>query len=146
MRKLRLPTGEPYAASPANRRCCSVTRTGTYPSRLSARWDDPNVRLTAGRDLDATVAKYRSAEVTYAPVGATRGDLPAGYGHTQRRVRVGTGEEAFGRAADAVLTWEMHHRSGLVVAAQGPAVEGRTVVLLLGVGLKLVIPCRVVYV
>jgi len=40
----------------------------------------------------------------------------------------------------------MHRRSGLVVAVEGPAAEGRTVVLGLGVGLKLLIPCRVVYV
>jgi uncharacterized protein (UPF0548 family) len=40
----------------------------------------------------------------------------------------------------------MHRRSGLVVAAEGPAVEGRTVVLGLGMGLMLLIACRVVYV
>lgn len=39
---------------------------------------------------------------------------------------------AFRRAADAVLTWEMHRGSGLVVAVEGPATEGRTVVLELG--------------
>jgi uncharacterized protein (UPF0548 family) len=104
------------------------------------------VRLTAGRDLDAALGRYRSPELTYAPVGATSGDLPPGYGHTRRRVRIGTGADAFGRAADAVLTWEMHRRSGLVVAAEGPAVEGRTVVLGLGMGLMLLIACRVVYV
>ena len=53
---------------------------------------------------------------------------------------------ALDRAADAVLAWEMHRRSGLAVAAEGRAVEGGTVVLGLGKGLKLLIPCRVVYV
>ena len=104
------------------------------------------MRLTPGSDLDAALARYQTAELTYAPVGATRGDLPAGYGHTHRRIRIGAGAEAFRQAADAVLTWEMHRRSGLIVAAEGPAMEGRTVVLGLGVGLKLLIPCRVVYV
>jgi len=105
-----------------------------------------DVRLSTGRDLDSALARYLDAELTYAPVGATSGDLPTGYGHTQRRIRIGAGAETFNRAADAVLTWEMHRRSGLVVAAEGPAAEGRTVVLGLGVGLKLLIPCRVVYV
>src|SRR5947209_1067959 len=110
------------------------------------RWDDLGVRLTAGRDIGAALARYGAANLTYAPVGATRGHLPPGYRHTERRVRIGAGAEAFGRAADAVLTWEMHRRSGLTVAAEGPAVEGRTVVLGLGKGLKLLIPCRLVYV
>lgn len=104
------------------------------------------MRLTARRELTAALTRYRSAELTYAAVGATGGDLPAGYRHTQRRVRIGTGSQAFNRASDAVLTWEMHRRSRLAVAADGPAVEGGTVVLGVGVGVKLVIPCRVVYV
>jgi uncharacterized protein (UPF0548 family) len=40
----------------------------------------------------------------------------------------------------------MHRRSGLAVASDGPATAGQTVVLGLGLGLRLLIPCRVVYV
>jgi len=104
------------------------------------------VRFTAGRDLDAALARYQTAELTYAPVGATSGDLPTGYNHTQRRTLIGAGADTFTQAAEAVLTWEMHRRSGLVVTAAGPAVEGMTVVMGLGAGLRLLIPCRVVYV
>jgi len=104
------------------------------------------VRLWAGRDLDAALARYENAELTYTPVGATAVDLPPGYEHNERRIRIGAEAETFSRAADAVLTWEMHRRAGLVVAAEGPAVAGRTVVLGAGVGVKLLIPCRVVYV
>lgn len=103
------------------------------------------MRLTATRDLERALARYRNAEPTYEPVGATRGELPHGYGHTRRRVRLGSGPAAFDRASRALLTWEMHRRSGLAVATDGPAEPGRTVVLGLGIGLALVIPCRVVY-
>ena len=50
------------------------------------------------------------SELTYAEVGATRGDgtLPAGYHHLRRRMRIGKGEAAFHAAADAVLEWRMH--------------------------------------
>lgn len=104
------------------------------------------MRLTATQRLQESLARYRAVEPTYEPVGATRGELPAGYRHTRRRVRIGTGKAVFDRAVRALLTWEMHTRSGLTVAADGPVELGRTVVLGLGVGLSLVIPCRVVYV
>lgn len=105
------------------------------------------MRLTATRDLERALARYRSTEPTYEPVGATRGELPDGYGHTRRRVCLGSGQTVFDRASQALLTWEMHRRSGLAVATGGPAEPGRTVVLGLGIGigLSLVIPCRVVY-
>jgi uncharacterized protein (UPF0548 family) len=100
----------------------------------------------ATRGLQGALAEYRGMEPTYEPVGATSGDLPHGYSHTQRRVRIGEGQVAFDRAAQTLLTWEMHRRSGLAVATDGPAQPGRTVVLGLGIGLSLVIPCRVIYV
>jgi uncharacterized protein (UPF0548 family) len=90
---------------------------------------------------------YIDSALTYGEVGATRGrELPRGYAHTTRRVQLGSGTETFERASTALLQWDMHRRSGLAVAADGPALPGRTVVLGLGVGLALVIPCRVVYV
>ncbi|TAK71185.1 MAG: DUF1990 domain-containing protein [Actinomycetota bacterium] len=92
------------------------------------------------------MAAYRKTEPTYEPVGATSGDLPLGYGHTRRRVRLGSGQAAFDRASQALLSWQMHRHSGLAVATDGPVEQDRTVVLGLGFGLSLVIPCRVVYV
>lgn len=104
------------------------------------------MRFTATRNLERSLARYHSAETTYEPVGSTRGELPDGHRHTRRRVRLGGGPEVFDRASRALLTWEMHKRSGLAVATDGPAEPGRTVVLGLGIGLSLVIPCRVIYV
>jgi uncharacterized protein (UPF0548 family) len=104
------------------------------------------MRLVRRRHLSAMLARYGDADFTYEPVGATKAELPAGYAHTRRRVRIGTGAEAFDKACDALLSWDMHRRCGLEVAADGPAEVGRTVVFGLGIGVLLVVPCRVVYV
>lgn len=89
-----------------------------------------------------------SAALTYPEVGATRAEaLPAGYGHVQRDVSLGTGAEVFERAAEALSSWRMHEEAGLsVLHAGGRATPGVVVVLRAGWGpLRLRIPCRVVY-
>lgn len=113
---------------------------------MSLRCDDQGVRLMATRELQQALARYQGTEPTYDPIGATRGNLPDGYGHTLRQIHIGHGRAVLDRAAHTLLTWDMHRRSGLTVAADGPAEVGRTVVLGLGFGLSLVIPCRVIYV
>ena len=84
---------------------------------------------------------------TYAEVGATRAaPLPAGYRHVLRDVAIGTGREAFARAADALLTWRMHRHAGLAVDAPATAAPGVTAVIRIGAGpVRLSAPCRVVY-
>lgn len=85
--------------------------------------------------------------LTYREVGATRGGrLPDGYGQVHRDVVVGTGPEAFARAADGLFRGDMHRGAGLRVAAGGRAAPGVVVVLRAGVGpVRLTIPCQVVY-
>jgi uncharacterized protein (UPF0548 family) len=104
------------------------------------------MRITPRRGFGRTLVRYQDATLTYEPIGATNADLPADYGHTQRRELLGSGRHTFERASAALLTWQMHSRCGLAVAADGPAEVGRTVVLGLGSPVTLVIPCRVVYV
>lgn len=84
--------------------------------------------------------------LSYPERGATAGPLPAGYAHLQQRTRIGGGQGALERAADALFRWQMHSGAGLIVAADGPAEIERTVVLGLGRPLSLVLPCRVVWV
>jgi uncharacterized protein (UPF0548 family) len=88
------------------------------------------------------------APLTYHEVGATRAEvLPAGYGHVQRDVRLGTGSEVFERAAEALSSWRMHEEAGLsVIHSGGRAAPGMVVVLRAGWGqMRLIIQCRVVY-
>jgi uncharacterized protein (UPF0548 family) len=87
-----------------------------------------------------------SDSLTYPEVGATAGELPAGYAHLRRTKVIGSGPEAFTAVSEALLTWDIHRRAGLQVDASTPrAAAGVEVRLGLGVGaLRLVAPCRVV--
>lgn len=94
----------------------------------------------------AEIARLTAAIVTYDAVGATRGLVPDGYralAHTWT-----LRDRTFDEAAELLMTWRLHERSGLSVTASSTRVERDGVVVLgLGVGrMRLRIPCRVVYV
>jgi len=87
-------------------------------------------------------------DLTYPEVGRTAAELPAGYGHVQKSVDLGAGDDRFGAASAALLAWQMQRRAGVRVepATAGVAV-GTDAVLLLGFGpLAIRAPVRVVYV
>lgn len=87
-------------------------------------------------------------EFPYAEVGATEYDeLPVGYRHVRRRVRLGAGGELFDRAGNAVMTFGVQRGAGLRPRSTEPrAVAGVEITCRLGVGrLGLVLPCRVVW-
>jgi uncharacterized protein (UPF0548 family) len=98
--------------------------------------DQRNVATLAGRAFN------------YSNVGATVGELPAGYDHIRRTRVIGHGDGVFEAASAALLSWELHRRSGLSVsAASAVATAGEDVLLGFAVGwLRLFIPCRVVYI
>ncbi|MEU6844025.1 DUF1990 domain-containing protein, partial [Streptomyces sp. NPDC046716] len=81
--------------------------------------------------------------LTYEEVGATltAGELPSGYAHLDRRVRLGSGSDCFEWAGAAVLSWAAHRGAGFTVTPDGPAREGTDVVVAAPL---LRIPCRVV--
>ena len=84
------------------------------------------------------------ARFTYPDVGASAGDLPAGYRHVRAARRIGTGRARFEAAADAVLRYGMLRGAGLRVSATSEVAEvGADVLGRLG---PFVAPCRVVYV
>lgn len=65
----------------------------------------------------------------------------------RHRIRVGTGEAAFRRLAEGILTFELHRRSNLRIAAEPRAAVGGSVTVGFGVGnLRLNAPCEVVWV
>lgn len=92
--------------------------------------------------------RLANAALTYQEVGATAGDLPAGYRQLARSVPIGHGQQAFARGGDAVCGWQVQLGAGLQIAASArTAVPGAVVILGLGIGsLRLRAPCRVVYV
>ncbi|MEW2258834.1 DUF1990 domain-containing protein [Streptomyces sp. NPDC047869] len=87
------------------------------------------------------------APFTYEPVGATRDDLtvcPPGFHPMLVRTRLGEGTAVFSRAAEAVLTWEMHRAMGVGIdAGADRAAPGVDVTVTLAGVIKA--PCRVVW-
>jgi uncharacterized protein (UPF0548 family) len=102
------------------------------------------VGLLRAADLTALA----EAPLTYPGVGSARsGPAPAGFREDRRSAVVGSGRDAFERAAAAVLDWRAQRGAGLRVRASGPAGTPGTVVVLTA-GLPRFgydIPCRVVW-
>ncbi|GGS59297.1 DUF1990 domain-containing protein [Streptomyces griseoviridis] len=83
---------------------------------------------------------------TYDAVGATRGPgpCPPGFHSLQVRTRLGEGEPVFRRAAEALLTWELHRAVGVGLDAGAErAAPGVDVTVTLAGMIKA--PCRVVW-
>ncbi|MFM9626734.1 MULTISPECIES: DUF1990 family protein [Streptomyces] len=86
------------------------------------------------------------ADFTYEHVGATRepGFCPPGFHALHVRTRLGEGEEVFRRAAEAVLTWELHRALGVGVEASADRAAPDVDVTITLAGLFKA-PCRVVW-
>ncbi|TQK20553.1 uncharacterized protein (UPF0548 family) [Microbacterium sp. SLBN-154] len=86
-------------------------------------------------------------DLTYAEVGATGGELPAGYHHTRLKRVIGHGRADFARAADLLLAGEVQRRAGAEVQmSETPLREGARVEMRVRLGpLVFRIPCRVVW-
>ncbi|BBX74074.1 DUF1990 family protein [Mycobacterium shinjukuense] len=84
--------------------------------------------------------------LTYPEVGATAaGQLPPGYGHLSVTTQIGTGQQRFDEAGDAVMHWGMQRGAGLRVQASSDIAVVSAVVVVRLMGF-LRAPCRVVYV
>lgn len=98
--------------------------------------------------LTKLIPYYAAQPHSYAEVGATETpQLPAGYHHVNHSVALAADQFAFDRATDALMTWAMHKRAGLTLAASAERAEaGVTTVMTFGSRLVgLLIPCRVVW-
>ncbi|WP_320782439.1 DUF1990 domain-containing protein [Streptomyces sp. CRN 30] len=83
---------------------------------------------------------------TYDAVGATReqGHCPPGFHSLHVRTRLGEGERVFHRAAEALLTWELHRAVGVGLdTGADRAAPGVDVTVTLAGMIKA--PCRVVW-
>ncbi|WBQ04283.1 DUF1990 family protein [Kribbella sp. CA-293567] len=91
----------------------------------------------------------RDLRFSYDAVGSTQYDeTPPGYHRLDHRVRIGSGDDAFRRAGEALMTWQAHRAAGVPVkATDSPLVIGTNSLGRLGVGdFGLPAPCRVVWV
>lgn len=94
------------------------------------------------------VASLAAQACTYPEVGATAGDLPAGYHHLDRSLAIGDGDEAFARAVDGLRAWQAHRGAGLTVHPERAPLEAGTDVLSVARAGPLVAlaGCRIVHV
>lgn len=102
-------------------------------------------RPSPGR-LAALREQQRGLEVTYRQVGASLGELPAGYDTAEVRVGAGHGNTALLHARRAIRDWAGHAHVGIVLEPQHPPIEEGTV-LALGAplfGLWVAAACRIV--
>lgn len=100
------------------------------------------LRAPTDADLERFLAGQRDAPLSYAEVGASRGEPPAGYRVDHRRDVIGT---RFDRAKQAIDRWEMHGGAGVRVVPAEPPHEGLTVALVVRAGIYVTSACRVVY-
>ena len=104
------------------------------------------------RPSDAAVQSFLAAQAStpfsYPEVGGTREAFPAGYQHDFNRVQLGTGEDIFQRACQAIRQWQMFPRSWTCPMPENvPIDEGRSVaVLAKALGVWWLNSCRIVYV
>lgn len=96
--------------------------------------------------MQAIALQEEAASLTYDFRGATlRGERPPGYRHDDEVIALGTGDECWRRAVQALRDWSVHRGAGLVVS-DGAVVEPGAVVALaapLPVG-WVIAACRVV--
>ncbi|WP_416985742.1 DUF1990 domain-containing protein [Streptomyces sp. T028] len=88
-----------------------------------------------------------SKDFTYDDVGATRdrpGFCPPGFHALHVRTRLGEGHDLFRRAAEAVMTWEMHRAMGVGVDASADRAAPDVDVTITLAGL-IKAPCRVIW-
>ena len=100
-------------------------------------------------DVVAFLDERRSHVLSYPHVGATRGPSPPkGYDIDHNRQLLGTGEETFDKAKQAIRRWKMFDIPGLGLYFEDTPIEaGRDVALLAGhLAFYSLNSCRVVYV
>ena len=74
------------------------------------------------------VEQQRSLPFTYAEVGATRTTPPAGYRVDHNRIQLGSGEQTYQRAVEALKRWQQFELGWVRVASPETAIEEGAVV------------------
>lgn len=90
--------------------------------------------------------RLRRQPFTYPDAGVAPADPPPGYRRLAVRAVIGSGRPTFTEAADRMLSWQMHERSGLEIVASDEVVRpGAVVVVVMRLGpLRVTAPCRVI--
>lgn len=97
--------------------------------------------------LHSFLEQQRTLPLSYAAVGASRGEPPPGYQVDHNRVRLGVGREVFDRACAALRRWEMFHLGWVQLCWSETPIEVGAVVAVQAplFGVWLCNACRIVY-
>jgi uncharacterized protein (UPF0548 family) len=75
--------------------------------------------------IEVDSARLSQLPLTYPEIGATAGELPAGYHHLRQSRQIGTGRDRFETAAASLMRFGIQHGVGLPVYTSEPvAAEG----------------------
>lgn len=99
--------------------------------------------------LQAILSSQAGAAVTYPEIGATADPhLPAGYAHVYEAIELGTGDDVFRTAVDALKRWTPQVSAGARVVPAGVGIaKDRHVLVALPLGpVTGLASCRIVYV
>ena len=108
--------------------------------------------FTFSEPSDREIAKYISSQAklpfSYADVGATRSNPPAGYTLDHNRIELGSGPEVYRRAVAALKQWRQFELGWVTLVPHGVKVETGAVVAVKARagGMWSLNACRVVYV
>jgi uncharacterized protein (UPF0548 family) len=106
-------------------------------------------RRPSSERLRAFVADQAAKDLSYAEVGATRGELPPGYVHDREAADLGPFDpDAFDCAATALWSWQVQAGAGMTIFPGDPVKDGDTFALVLRLPLRGYVTAagRVVYV
>lgn len=99
--------------------------------------------------IEGFLHDQREKSFSYAEVGVSREGASAvgGYAVDHNRIRLGTGEETFVRASEALRNWKMFDLGWVCIYPRGAPIEVGTMVAVLGYhyGFRSLNACRIVY-
>jgi uncharacterized protein (UPF0548 family) len=107
--------------------------------------------LSIIKPSDAKIRRFlegqRALPFTYTEVGASRGSAPPGYPINHYRRKIGTGEDAYRRAVEALRGWKMYDLAWTRLCwPEAPIAPGSSVVVVAGsLGLWSLNACRIIY-
>src|SRR4051794_40806522 len=82
-------------------------------------------------EIEGFLAERGSDNFSYAEVGATEADPPAGYNLDHNRIQLGSGAACFDRAKDAIRSWKMFALAWVELYFDDTPIEtGQTVAIL----------------
>jgi uncharacterized protein (UPF0548 family) len=98
--------------------------------------------------IRAFISSQEKREFSYAEVGCSQSQAPAGYVEDHNRIRLGQGLDTFARAKSAIARWKMFDMRWIELCWPNTAIEtGATVgVLVAHLGVWSLNACRIVYV